>query len=128
MTTNDRYLKIKGMSPQLLVADLNLSIAFYSQQLGFEIGFIYDDFYAGITNAGYSIHLKLGNPDREERTNRRKNEDLDITFSVADIARLYENLQSKSVEITQPLREMPYGREFYIADPNGYILAFVEEN
>jgi hypothetical protein len=53
---------------------------------------------------------------------------LDLTFLVAGIERLYENLQSKSVEFTQPLREMPYGREFYLADTNGYILAFVEEN
>jgi len=26
------------------------------------------------------------------------------------------------VNIIEPLREMPYGREFYITDPDGYIL------
>jgi hypothetical protein len=25
-----------------------------------------------------------------------------------------------------PLRSMPYGREFYVRDPDGYILGFVE--
>ena len=128
METNNNYLKIKGMSPQLLVVDLNQSITFYTQYLGFEVAFLYDDFYAGITNEGYSIHLKSGNPDREERTNRRKNQDLDLTFSIMGIEKFYENLQSKPVEITQPLRKMPYGLEFYIADTDGYIIAFIEEN
>jgi predicted enzyme related to lactoylglutathione lyase len=30
--------------------------------------------------------------------------------------------------ITQPLRNMPYGTAFYMADPDGHILAFIEEN
>jgi len=29
--------------------------------------------------------------------------------------------------VIQSLREMPYGREFYVADPDGYIIAFYEE-
>jgi uncharacterized glyoxalase superfamily protein PhnB len=40
---------------------------------------------------------------------------------------LYEELMNKSVEIVQPLCERPYGNEFYIVDPDGYILAFLEE-
>jgi len=127
MTTNDQNPKIKGMSPLLLVTDLNQSIAFYTLQLGFEIAFLYEDFYAGITRDGYSIHLKSGRVDSEERAKRRENEDLELMFSVADIGAFYEYLQSKSVEFTQPLREMPYGREFYIADPDGNLLGFVDQ-
>ncbi len=128
MKIDHHYFQIKGMSPQLLIADLDQSITFYTQQLGFEIGFLHDDFYAGISNSGYTIHLKLGSLDRKERMKKRKNGDLDITFSIAGIKELYETLQKNSVEFIQPLRDMPYGREFYIADPDGYILAFVEEN
>ena len=128
MTTNDNSLKIKGMSPLLLVTNLNQSIAFYTRQLGFEVAFLYEDFYAGITRDGYSIHLKLGSVDSEERAKRLENEDLELMFSVADINSFYEDLQSKYVEFTQPLRDMPYGREFYIADPSGNLLGFVEEN
>jgi hypothetical protein len=25
-----------------------------------------------------------------------------------------------------PLRQMPYGKEFYVRDPDGYVLGFVE--
>ena len=30
-------------------------------------------------------------------------------------------------EITESLRDMPYGREFYIQDPDDHIIAFLEE-
>jgi predicted enzyme related to lactoylglutathione lyase len=120
------YLKIKDMSPLLLVANHNHSQEFYTKNLGFQISFCYEDFYAGITKDGYIIHLKIGSPVIEERENRRKNKDIDITFSVERLEDLYEDIKSKSIEIIQPLREMSNGREFYISDPDGYIIPVVE--
>ena len=52
------YSKIKKMSPQLLVADIDRSIEFYTNKLGFDIDFRYEDFYSGISKDGFSIHLK----------------------------------------------------------------------
>jgi len=114
------------MSPQLVVANLEHTLAFYIQQLGFDVDFRHEDFYAGIIKDGFSIHLKLGKPSPEERERKRNNEDLDISFSVEGIEALYQELSTKSVLITQPLREMPYGKEFYITDPDGYIIGFLE--
>jgi predicted enzyme related to lactoylglutathione lyase len=128
MITNDSFLKLKGMSPVFLVADLHESVAFYTGQLGFELKFIYEDFYAGIAKDVYSIHLKSGSLDHKEIATRQKNEDIHLSFSVEHIEQLYKELQSRAVEIIQPLREMPYGWEFYIKDPNGYALAFIKEN
>jgi predicted enzyme related to lactoylglutathione lyase len=121
------YSRIKKMSPQFLVTDIGRSIEFYTKKLGFEVDFLYEDFYAGIIKDGYSIHLKSGNPLTEERKNKRENENLDIIFSVEAVEDLYTELVNKSVEIMQPLCDRPYGKEFYIADPDGYILAFLEE-
>jgi len=122
--TNSR---IKKMSPQFLVTDLDRSIEFYTKKLGFDIDFRYEDFYSGVIKDGHSIHLKSGKPSLEERQNRRDNEDLDIIFSVQDIEDLYEEYSARSVEFAQPLRDMAYGKEFYIADPDGYIIGFLEE-
>ena len=119
--------KIKGISPQFLVADIDHTIEFYIEKLGFEIAFRYEDFYAGIIKDGCSIHLKSGKPSSEERKSKRENGDLDIVFSVERVEELYEEFINKSVEIIQPLCDRPYGKEFYIADPDGYILAFLEE-
>lgn len=115
--------KIKEMSPQLRVTDLDRSVEFYTKELGFDVRFRYEDFYAGISKGGFSIHLKSGWPSGEEKRNR---EDPEILFSVSEIGELYEDILNKSVEIIQPLRDMPYGKEFYIADPDGNIIAFVE--
>ena len=120
------YPSIKKMSPQLLVADLERSIVFYTEKLGFSVEFRYEDFYAGIVRDTYSIHLKLGKPSIDERERRKRNEDLDLVFSVGDIEGCYELLSNKLVSFVQPLRKMPYGKEFYIADPDGYVLSFVE--
>ena len=121
------YSRIKKMSPQLLVADIDRAIEFYTTKLGFDVDFRYEDFYAGIIKDGYSIHLKVSKPSIEKSENRRNNEDLDIVFSVDGIEGLYDELSNKSVELVQTLRQMPYGKEFYIADPDGNIIAFMEE-
>jgi len=121
------HSRIKKMSPQLLVSDLESSIEFYTEKLGFDLDFRHEDFYAGVIKEGYSIHLKLGSPASDERQSKRDNEDLDIVFSVQGIEDLYEEYSTRSVEFTQPLRAMAYGKEFYVADPDGYILGFLEE-
>jgi predicted enzyme related to lactoylglutathione lyase len=111
---------IQRMSPQLLVTDLDVAVNFYTGQLGFGLDFRYEDFYAGIVKDGHTIHLKLGTPTVKDSDN------LDIVFAVANIETLYKELCSKGLTITQKLRQMPYGREFYIADPYGHILSFME--
>ena len=119
--------RIKKMSPQFLVTDLDRSLEFYTKKLGFDVDFHYEDFYLGVIKDGHSIHLKLGEPTVEERQNKRENEDLDIVFSVQGIEDLYEEYSARDVEFVQPLRDMAYGKEFYIADPDGYIIGFLEE-
>ncbi len=135
---------ITNMSPQLLVADLERSIEFYTRMLDFTLDFRYEDFYAGLTKEGFSIHLKVGDHAPKGRTEKRpeehpkqrseehpekppeKNQNLEITFSVTNIDQLYHELAVKGIPFAQPLRKMPYGTEFYIADPDGNLLAFLE--
>ena len=71
--------------------------------------------------------MKSGKPSEEERKNKKKNNDLDIVFAVESVEALYKEFLKMSVEIIQPLCDRPYGREFYITDPDGYILAFLED-
>jgi catechol 2,3-dioxygenase-like lactoylglutathione lyase family enzyme len=118
--------KIKKMSPLFLVADIDRSIEFYTKKLGFDIDFRYEDFYAGIIKDGFSIHLKTDEHAIDIQQNKKDNEHIDITFAVENIELLYKEFSIRSVEITQPLRQMPYGKEFYVADLDGHILAFLE--
>jgi predicted enzyme related to lactoylglutathione lyase len=118
--------RIKRMSPLLVVSNLERAISFYTKQLGFDLDFRYEDFYAGIIKDGHSIHLKLGEYSAEDRQTKKDNQDLEITFAVDGIEDLYEEISARSVEITQPLRDMPYGKEFYVADPDGNVISFLE--
>ena len=117
---------IHCMSPQFVVSDIGRSIQFYTEQLEFSLNFRQEDFYAGVGCARNSIHLKFGSPSKEEQERKRENEDVDIVFGVTDLDGLYETVKTKEIDIVLPLRVMPYGREFYIRDPDGYILAFFD--
>lgn len=51
---------------------------------------------------------------------------LELLFLVDDIDSLFVELSARGARIIQPLREMPYAKEFYIADPDGNVMAFME--
>ena len=110
---------ITSMSAQLPVADLERAIRFYTGTLGFELSFRYEDFYAGVVKNGFSLHLKEGKPH-----GNKVNGDIDLIFTVADVEGVYRVLAGQA--IVEPLREMPYGKEFYLEDPDGYVLAFLQ--
>ena len=114
------------MSPLLVVSDLGQSVRFYTEKWGFEINFRHEDFYAGLGIGNHSIHLKAGDPSSSERLRRRGNEDVDLIFGVKDLDGMYAHACSQAMEIVQSLRVMPYGREFYVGDPDGYVLAFFD--
>ena len=115
---------IKKISLQLLVADIERSIEFCTKELGFTVELRYEDFYAGIIKDGSSIHLKEGWSSMGEIKSNRSNEDPDIIFSVEGIEDVYEEMIRRSIKIIRPLRSMPYGKEFYVADPDDHIIAF----
>lgn len=116
---------LKNMSPLFPVQDLKKSTEFYTDQLGFKIDFQYEDFYVGISKDGFSIHLKSAEASLAQANGVSTKRDVSIIFSVVDIESLYKEFSDKSIQIIQPLRQMPYGKEFYIADPDGYIHAYV---
>jgi catechol 2,3-dioxygenase-like lactoylglutathione lyase family enzyme len=53
-----RTTRVTGIAPQFLVDDLEAAIAYYRDQLGFELDFKYQSFYASVTREGFAIHLK----------------------------------------------------------------------
>ncbi|WP_165806486.1 VOC family protein [Chitinophaga parva] len=114
------------MSPQLLVKDIARAVQFYANALGFSVDFRYEDFYAGIIKDGYSIHLKVDGDNAEGKSSQGNSENVSIIFNISHIESLYDELCTEGISISQSLRDMPYGKEFYIADPDGNILAFLE--
>ena len=116
-----------GIAPQFLVDDLELSIEYYCRRLGFELDFRYEGLYASVSRDGCAIHLKCAPKTEADRVHRRQNEHLDAYIDVANAAALHDELTARGGSIIRPLEERPWScRDFYVEDPDGYILCFSE--
>ena len=114
------------IAPVLRVSDISRSLAFYRDCLGFTIKFVYESFYAGVCRDGCHIHLKCSPPPPRDQTAFEREKHIDISISVQSAETLSERFTSAGVPFVVPLRQMPYGTEFYVRDPDGYVLGFVE--
>lgn len=119
--------KVTGISPQFLVDDLQRSIEYYCQRLGFDLDFQYEDFYASVSKDGCAIHLKEAPKNEADRPHRQKNEHLDAYLGVSNATALHDEFKSRGALITKALEDRPWScRDFYVLDPDGYILCFSE--
>jgi catechol 2,3-dioxygenase-like lactoylglutathione lyase family enzyme len=118
---------IKTAAPQFLVGDLGDALAFYEERLGFAIDFVYGDFYASMSRDGARIHLKCAPKLEVERAHRKSGEHLDAYLDVSGVRDLHAELTGRGVRISKPLEKRPWGAlDFYVEDPDGYILCFSE--
>jgi catechol 2,3-dioxygenase-like lactoylglutathione lyase family enzyme len=118
---------ILASAPQFLVEKLNDSLRFYEQRLGFSRDFVYQDFYASVSRGRAVIHLKCAPKLEAERAHRRSEEHLDAHLAVSGVQELHDELVGRGAPITKPLEQRPWGaRDFYVEDPDGYILCFSE--
>ncbi len=121
--------QITGIAPQFLVDDLDRAIAYYRDKLGFDHDFTYESFYAGVSRDGFAIHLKHAPKLAADRAHRKQNEHLDASISVSGIRDLFSELQRRGADVIKPLEQRPWAcLDFYVEDPDGYILCFSELN
>jgi uncharacterized glyoxalase superfamily protein PhnB len=118
---------ITAAAPQFLVDKLNDSLSFYEQRLGFSCDFVYEGFYASVSRDRAVIHLKCAPKLEAERAHRRSGEHLDAYLVVSGARELYDELVGRGAPIVSQLEQRPWGtRDFYVEDPDGYILCFSE--
>ncbi len=124
MTTSPR---IRSFAPQLLVDDLDRAVTFYRDMLGFAFGPPWGGFYAIGERDGFAVHLKCAPKTIEDRANRMRHQHLDVYADVIGVAALYEACKARGATIRKPLARTDWGTDdFYIEDPDGYIIAFGE--
>jgi catechol 2,3-dioxygenase-like lactoylglutathione lyase family enzyme len=119
--------RLRSFAPQLLVDDLDRATAFYRDVLGFAFGEPWQGFYAIGERDGFAVHLKCAPKTAADRAHRRAEQHLDIYADVAGVRALYDECRAKGATIIKPLERTPWGTsDFYLVDPDGYILAFGE--
>jgi uncharacterized glyoxalase superfamily protein PhnB len=120
-------VSISTAAPQFLVDRLDEALSFCEQRLGFVRDFVYEDFYASVSRGGAVIHLICAAKSLVERSHRKSQEHLDAFLAVVGVNELHDELIRRGAPIIKPLDERPWGqRDFYVEDPDGYILCFSE--
>ena len=114
------------IAPVFQVADLARSLAFYRDQLGFDVAFVYEGSYAAVRRDGCHIHLNCAPPAPRDQAAFERAERIDACVVVTDAQSLSASFGSAGVPIVVALRQMPYGTEFYVRDPDGYVLGFLQ--
>jgi predicted enzyme related to lactoylglutathione lyase len=98
------------------VSDVEKSIAFYTEVLGFTVDFNYGA-YAGIRRDGVSLHLGQSSGPEVGRGK--------VYLMCDAVDDYYADVQSKGAEIKWAPKDYPYGRrDFEMTDPDGNSLAF----
>ena len=124
MTASTASPRLTSFAPQFLVDDLARSIAFY-EKLGFRFGAPWEGFYAIGELDGLELHLKEAPKQRTEREFRRQHEHLDAAAGVDGIEAFYAQCTDSGITMLRPLTPTEWGTlDFYIEDPDGYIVCF----
>jgi catechol 2,3-dioxygenase-like lactoylglutathione lyase family enzyme len=114
------------IAPVFRVKNLERALAYYRDKLGFEVEFNYENFYASVMRDGCHIHLQCAPPARRDQVEFETNEHLDACIIIPDAQQLSRSFAATGATFTVALRKKPYGTEFYVRDPDGYILGFVQ--
>ncbi len=119
-----------AISPFFIVKDLQASIAFYRDRLGFTLDFQGPDgdvYYAGVKRDGIGIMLKAILPDVLPCPNHTRHPwaRWDAYIYTLDPDSLYEEFRQRDVSFVKELSFIDDGLwGFEITDADGYVLAF----
>jgi catechol 2,3-dioxygenase-like lactoylglutathione lyase family enzyme len=119
-----------SISPFFIVKDLQASIAFYRDRLGFEVDFQGPDgdvYYAGVARDGAGIMLKAIAPDVLPCPNHTRHEwaRWDAYIHVVDPDSLFDEFRERGVSFVKELSFIDDGLwGFEITDADGYVIAF----
>src|SRR5436190_23705262 len=125
MTSSKISPRLTSLAPQFLVEDLDRSIAYYRDTLGFDFGEPWERFYAIGRRDGLELHLKKPPKDTKEQDRKHEIERLDAAAGVDSIEVFYERCVAKGAKIIRPLTSTDWGtKDFYVEDPDGNIISF----
>jgi catechol 2,3-dioxygenase-like lactoylglutathione lyase family enzyme len=124
------------LTPNLLVADVERSLAFYTNVLGFDRGFTVPEQPPFVFGSAVSGPIEIFFNERETATKEYPSfagKPIGLTGSMfieiqgtGNIERLHDRLKI-TVPVVMPLVTQWYGtKEFAIADPDGYVITFAE--
>lgn len=125
--------ELKKLTPNLVVSNVEKSVAFYRDLLGFTLAATVPEaspyVFAIVQSGGVEVFLNAPEPAIAEYpafAEKPIGGTLTLYIEVEGIRSLYDALQSR-IRILTPLEKKFYGvTEFVIQDPDGYLITFGE--
>jgi catechol 2,3-dioxygenase-like lactoylglutathione lyase family enzyme len=112
-------IEFGGVSPILCVTDLNASVHFYVDGLGFNIDWQYEGSTASVSRGRAAVMLCTGDQGRPGSW---------IWFGISDVDAFHSELNTRGIAVRHPPTNYPWGsRELQVADPDGNVLRFGSE-
>ncbi len=117
-------LRLRSVAPSFTVADVEKSLAWYRDVLGFHATdrWEQDGKLAGVEMVAGSVTFMLGQDDWKKGRDRVKGEGFRIYCeTVQDVDTMAARVKSRGAKLTQEPRDQPWGmRDFSLVDPDGF--------
>ncbi|HXI44642.1 MAG TPA: glyoxalase superfamily protein [Bryobacteraceae bacterium] len=111
--TSHGRVRFEGSQPILRVENMQASLRFYVDLLGFENASWGNDGFTSVSRDGAAIYLCRGDQGRGGAW---------VWVGVEDAEKLHEELKARGVTIRMPPTNHPWALEMQIEDPDGNVL------
>lgn len=124
----DRETSMTGLRIELFVRDLDISLSFYREVLGFETVRSTPGSYVALARQGATIGLNLASGlPADHPVNRtpaeRPGRGVEIVLAVSDVEKAFAQAVRSGRAISAPLATQPWGlTDFRVIDPDGYYI------
>jgi len=118
---------LTGISPVLLVADMDRAVNYFSDRLGFhcEVFGNPSDFATADRDAATILLAVAADSERIVPNWKIVHNMWDAYIRVDDVDAVYEEVQERGAAIDYTIYDAPHGfREFGVQDPDGHDIAF----
>lgn len=105
-------------SPILRVGDLNRSLAYYTEKLGFKEDWRWKDWVASVSRGSCNLMLSQGDQGHPGSW---------VWIGVGDVHALHEEYARSGATIRQPPTNHAWALEMQVFDPDGNVLRFGSE-
>jgi uncharacterized glyoxalase superfamily protein PhnB len=116
-------VRIASVTPQLRTTDLAGSLAFWSRVPGVSVGFVYQDFYAGLCAGEGMFHLKHSDTRDPGIAFVGQHGHIHLFLEVEDADAAATALSAAGIPCAQPPQDTAWGtRELIFHDDQGHIV------
>lgn len=127
--------RLAPVAPEFFVRDVDASVAFYVEKLGFELVRADPDgagrhSFAVLARGAAEflfVHESALGPVHRAALPYPRAAGVDIRLMVDDVDDVYRSVCEHGVEVVLPLKDQPYGlRDFIVRDADGYRIRFAQ--